>query len=257
MTSSDNQIDLLGYKLISNKAYLSSIILKSLRKKKNIIINTINVHSYVVQKKDSDFKDALQKSNYLIPDGSGMVFAANILKRKNIKRITGYDLFLEIIAKINEFDVKNKKVMFLGATDATLKQIKERLIKEYPNIKFSSLSPPFKSKFSNSDIKNFIESINNESPNVVFVGLTAPKQEILINAICQDIKVDIISGIGAVFDFYSGTIKRPHNFFIKLNIEFIGRFIQNPIKMYKRVFISIPIFIIEVFVLKIKNIIRS
>jgi len=233
---------ILNFKIVCNP--VSEIVRYSLASNKITIVNTLNAHSYIVQKTNNKFKEALKGSNYLIPDGSGIVLASKILKNKSIKKVSGYDFFLETM---NQLDKTGKSVFFLGSSSLVLDKIKERIKIEYPNITHAYLSPPFKDKFSDNDCKNFIYEINKFEPDVVFVGLTAPKQEILINQIHKEINVSFISGIGAVFDFYGMTIKRPNKLFIFMHLEWLGRFIQNPRKMFNRVFISMPIFIIDIF----------
>lgn len=240
-------ISLLNYNniCISNA---SNIVKCSLAEKNLTIVNTINAHSYIVQKTNKELKNALMNSHLLIPDGIGIVWASKILNNKKIQKITGYDFFIETMKQI---DSSNKSVFFLGSSDHVLSRIKIKIDKEYPNVKHNYFSPPFKEKFSEKEINEFITLINNLNPDVVFVGLTAPKQEILINSINKNIHANLISGIGAVFDFYAETIRRPNKFFIFFHLEWLGRFLKNPFKMFDRVFISMPLFLIDV----IKNII--
>ena len=109
---------------------------------------------------------------------------------------------------------------------------------DFPNVNAEFLSPPFKNEFDLIDINEFEEKINKFSPDIIFVGLTAPKQEKLIFKLNNIPSVKVISGIGAVFDFYAKTIERPSIFWQKLHLEWFIRFIKEPRRMYKRLFIS-------------------
>lgn len=233
--------EILNFKIICDP--VSEIVRFSLASNKITIVNTLNAHSYIVQKSDSEFMEALNNSSYLVPDGSGIIFASKILKNKSIKKISGYDLFIETLLQLNNL---NGKVFLLGSTDKVLFKMKERMSNEYPNIRCEYLSPPFKSYFTEQDIEAFVKKINGFLPDAIFVGLTAPKQEILINKIYNNFDASLISGVGAVFDFYARTIKRPNRIFLFFHLEWLGRFIQNPSKMFERVFISMPLFMIEV-----------
>ena len=241
-----NFISILGHRISSSE--ISDIVEHCFISKKNLIVNTINAHSHIVQKDNIEFRNALNNSNIIIPDGIGIVMASRLLNKITIRRVTGHDLFISTMKYLNS---SNKSVFFLGSTNYVLDKIKCKNNKEYPNIKHGYLSPPFKDKFSDSDINEFINQINNFAPDVVFIGLTAPKQEILISSMHKYIDVFFISGIGAVFDFYAETIKRPNKVFIFFHLEWFGRFIKNPHKMFNRVFISMPLFIIEVIKNKI------
>ena len=148
--------------------------LKSIDLVNNKVINTINPHSYCVAKRDLQFKEALLSSDILLPDGVGIVLAERFLNGKKIKKIAGYDLFLFMMNKLNK---DSGSVFFLGASKKTLEKIKYKCLKEYPNITFGSYSPPFKTRFSKKDSKIMCDNINSFKPDVLFVGMTAPKQE--------------------------------------------------------------------------------
>lgn len=213
------------------------------------VINTLNPHSYIESKNDTVFAAALKNSNFLIPDGSGITLAERIIHGKKLNKIAGYDLFTEIM---NRLEMKGGKVFFLGSTEEVLSRIKYRASKDFPNVIVETLSPDYKPGFTKADIEKFASSISLFNPDVVFVGLTAPKQEKLIFQMNHMINVKIISGIGAVFDFYAGTVKRPKNIWIKLHMEWLVRFLGDPKRLWKRNFISTPLFLLDVLKCKIR-----
>jgi N-acetylglucosaminyldiphosphoundecaprenol N-acetyl-beta-D-mannosaminyltransferase len=206
-----------------------------------VVINTINSHSYVEAKKDVEFFNALTNSSLLIPDGEGIIFASLFLKKKVIKKISGYDMFEFLMRKY-----QTDKIFFLGSSDFVLKKIKLKAVKEYPNIKIEIFSPPFRDKFTLEDNKIMIEKVNNFSPKVLFVGMTAPKQEKWVYENHSKLNAKIVCSIGAVFDFYSEEKKRPNKFWIKLKLEWFIRFINEPKRLWKRNLISTPLFLIDI-----------
>ena len=232
--------ELLNFKIYSNK-------IENLDYNKNRIINTINPHSYCLSKQDNEFKESLKSSDVLLPDGIGIVLAMKILNMKSINKIAGNDLFLNLAQKLQD---KNGSVFFLGSTNDTLEKIKLRFSIEYPNVKISSYSPPFKSEFSENESYEMCEIINSFNPDVLFVGMTAPKQEKWVFKYQQKLKVNNICCIGAVFDFYAGNIKRSSSFWINVGLEWFPRFLKEPKRLFKRNFISTPKFILEVLSFK-------
>ncbi|UJP63388.1 WecB/TagA/CpsF family glycosyltransferase [Mongoliitalea daihaiensis] len=215
---------------------------------KKIIVNTINPHSYCVAKSDSIFRKSLLDSDYLIPDGIGIVLATKFIYGKRIKKISGFDLHkftLEIAEK------SSAKVFYLGATENTLLKIKSKVNFEYPNIQVGSFSPPFKPSFTKEENQLMLDKINSFNTDVLFVGMTAPKQEKWIQENKDKLNVKFISGIGAVFDFYAGTVERPSKFWIDLGLEWLPRLIGEPRRLWKRNFISTPEFIFDVIKLKL------
>ncbi|MGI2109492.1 WecB/TagA/CpsF family glycosyltransferase [Shewanella frigidimarina] len=207
------------------------------------VVNTINPHSYIETKSDLVFRNALLESDVLIPDGSGIVLASKLINKMDLKKVAGIDLFLETMTQLNEI---SGSVFFLGSSNKVLDLIKVRAETDYPNVTVNTLSPPFKVSFSDSDLADFIQSINASSSQVLFVGLTAPKQEKLIHQIKTKINVRMVSGIGAVFDFYAGTVVRPHPLWLKLHLEWFARFLGEPKRLWRRNFVSTPLFLLEI-----------
>ncbi|MBZ9728697.1 WecB/TagA/CpsF family glycosyltransferase [Salegentibacter sp. JZCK2] len=217
---------------------------------KKTIINTINPHSYCVAKRDSAFREALLHSNFLLPDGVGIVMAAKVLNGKKIEKIAGYDVFIHLLNQLNDH---NGSCFFLGASEDTLSKISARLEVEYPNIKIGSYSPPYKPEFSREDSEKMIKAVNTFQPDVLFVGMTAPKQEKWVHQYKAHLNANIICSIGAVFDFYAGTVKRPSQFWIKLGLEWFPRFLKEPRRLAERNLVSTPKFIWEVMRERLKS----
>lgn len=212
------------------------------------VINTINPHSYCEAKKDEFYSQALHQSDILLPDGIGIVWAIKTLKGKKIKRVAGADLHMNLLEKINE---TKGKVFYMGSSENTLLKIQERLKIEYPNIIIGSYSPPYKNVFTKEENAHIITAINTFKPDVLFVGMTAPKQEKWVYQHKDQIEAKVIASIGAVFDFYAGTVKRPGKFWIVLGMEWFPRFLREPKRLWRRNFISTPVFVKDVIAAKL------
>lgn len=219
----------------------------SLEEGRKFIINTINPHSYCIAEEDSEFKNALTSSDILIPDGVGIVWATRFMYGAKIQKISGYDLHTHFLKLL---DKEKGKVFYLGSTGNTLTKIQTRLQREFPNIDFYSFSPPFKPALDQEDNITIQNLINEIKPNILFVGMTAPKQEKWVYQNKDFLDVGVICAIGAVFDFYSGNIKRPSKFWIDIGLEWFPRLLQEPRRLWKRTFISSPKFLIHLLVSK-------
>lgn len=217
---------------------------------KALIVNTINAYSWTMTDRFPDFKKALQTSDVLLPDGVGVVYAARLLAGKQIKKIAGADLHLLLLELLNK---KNGRCFYLGASLATLDLIKKRLKREYPNISVETYSPPFKKHFTDQDNQEMYDAINKFSPDVVFVGMTAPKQETWIYHNHNNINTKVICGIGAVFDFYAETKKRPSQWMINCGLEWLGRLITDPRRLWKRYLVYNGVFMYKIAVLYVKS----
>ena len=204
------------------------------------LISTLNQYSFIIAEQDNRFKKALIESDILLPDGIGIVGAVKLLKGKKIKKIAGADLHLHLLKILNQ---NGGSCFYLGSSEKTVKEIKDRLATEFPHIKVGVYSPPFKSSFSELENLQMVKSVNLFKPDVLFVGMTAPKQEKWAYEHKTDLDVKVICSIGAVFDFYAGTIKRPGKFWVKIGLEWLIRLINEPNHMWKRYLYYGPVFV--------------
>lgn len=206
----------------------------------------LNPHSYAVALEDKTFSRALHDADWLVPDGAGIVMASRLLGGKVYERVTGSDVFFGLHLRMNE--VGGMSVFFLGATEDTLAVIRERMERDYPNIRVAgTYSPPFKPNYSDTELEEMINAINAVKPDVLWVGMTAPKQEKWIFQNRKRLNVKFSGAIGAVFDFYTGRVKRSHPIFQRLGLEWLPRLIQQPKRLWRRMLVSAPIFLWHVF----------
>ena len=207
------------------------------KNKKTKFISTVNTNSLLLLNKDKIFKKALISSNWIIPDGYGAVFACKLLGLNIKERITGSDIFNDLNYKLNK--QKKCKYFFLGSTTKTLKLISKKMKHDYPNIKITGyLSPPFKTAFSKTENNKMIKYINRKKTEVLWIGLTQPKQEKWVYENYSKLNVKFIGSIGAVFDFYAKQVKRAPKFLQILGLEWLFRLLQDPKRLWKRYFYS-------------------
>lgn len=217
------------------------------------MINTINAHSYNTALKDSLFADALMRCDALIPDGASIVKACKLLKAKSQprERIAGWDLFILEMERLNNNG--GGVCFFMGSSNEVLNLICERASKDYPNIKVICYSPPYKPLFSEEDNNLIISQINEAKPNLLWIGMTAPKQEKWVYENWDKLDIDCHVGtIGAVFDFYAGTIKRAPIWWQKHSLEWLYRLLKEPKRMWRRYIIGNMLFLWNILKEKIK-----
>lgn len=213
-------------------------------------IDTINQYSYCIAEEDIQFKQALRSADILLPDGVGMTWASKFLNGKSIKKIAGADIHQYMLEEMNR---RGGSCFYLGASQQTLDSIQVKITKDYPNITFGGYSPPYKPVFTPEDSSLMVEKVNEFKPNVLFIGMTAPKQEKWSHNFKKELDTNIICSIGAVFDFYAGTVQRPSQIWIDLGLEWLGRFIKEPKRMWRRYFYYGGIFVYDIMLKKIKK----
>lgn len=227
------------------KIAVSREIVKKLPNGK-ILINTINAHSYNTALKDPLFAEALQNGDALIPDGASIVMACKWLKAKSQpkERIAGWDLFCLEMEKLNK---KGGKCFFMGSSPKVLSLIEEKAKIIYPNIIVETYSPPFKPEFSEEENKAIIHAINEANPDLLWIGMTAPKQEKWVYSHWNELNINCHVGtIGAVFDFFAGTMQRAPIWWQEHSLEWLYRLIKEPKRMWRRYIIGNTLFICNI-----------
>ena len=218
------------------------------------LINTINAHSFNTAKKDKLFAEALMNGDYLIPDGASVVKVCRWVKAKSKpkERIAGWDLFEFEMGRLNENHNENqnqnenenqnqnengnkKRVMFMGSSEKVLELIRKKAAEVYPNIEVVTYSPPYKPEFTDEDNRAIVEAINGANPDLLWIGMTAPKQEKWTYSHWDELNIHCHVGtIGAVFDFFAGTYKRAPQWWQDHSLEWLYRLIKEPKRMWRR-----------------------
>jgi exopolysaccharide biosynthesis WecB/TagA/CpsF family protein len=214
------------------------------------LITTINPHSWVMADRDNEFQSALQDSDILLPDGVGIVLTARLLWRERFPRLAGSDLHKMILTKLNQV---SGRCFYLGASPQVLSRIRQKLQMEYPNIEVGTYTPPFRKTFSEEENLQMINAVNQFKPDVLFVGMTAPKQEKWLHRHKSLIQANVMCAIGGAFDFYAETVPRAPQWMIEHGLEWLHRLLQEPKRMWKRNLVSTPSFILKMLLLKCKQ----
>lgn len=208
-----------------------------------LLINTINAHSYNTARKDVLFAEALANGDVLIPDGVSIVKACRWIgaKSKPKERVAGWDLFA---FEMDELNKKGGKVMFMGSSQHVLDLIVKHAAVKYPYIDVATYSPPYKPEFSDEDSRAIVEAINNSNPDLLWIGMTAPKQEKWTYSHWQQLDIHCHVGtIGAVFDFFAGTVDRAPLGWQRHGLEWLYRLVREPRRMWRRYLIGNALFL--------------
>lgn len=218
-----------------------------------LLINTINAHSYNTARKDSLFAEALTNGDVLLPDGVSIVKACKWIKAKSLpkERIAGWDLFAFEMEKLEreseELRTKSEEskiVMFMGSSQKVLDLIVKRAAEVYPHLKVVTYSPPYKPEFSDEDNKAIIDAIHAANPDLLWIGMTAPKQEKWTYSHWEELNIHChVGSIGAVFDFFAGTMKRAPMWWQDHGLEWLYRLLKEPKRMWRRYIIGNALFL--------------
>ena len=222
-----------------------------------LLINTINAHSYNTARKDALFAEALTHGDVLIPDGVSIVKACRWTKAKSQpkERVAGWDLFVFEMERLEKESEEagakggeSKTVMFMGSSQRVLDLIVKRASEVYPHLKLVAYSPPYKPKFSEEDNKAIVDAINAANPDLLWIGMTAPKQEKWTYSHWNELDIHCHVGtIGAVFDFFAGTVGRAPLWWQEHGLEWLFRLLKEPRRMWRRYIHGNMLFLWNIF----------
>ena len=185
---------------------------------------------------DPEYCTIQNNSLLTVPDGKPLVWIAHNKGYKDVGQVAGNELFHALLGESVKHGYSH---YFYGSTPSTIEKMKQRVAVEYPGAKIvGAVSPPFQ-PIEAYDIDSLADEINRLSPTFFWVGLGAPKQERLMALLQPKLKSTICIGVGLVFEYYAGTVKRAPKWARKMGLEGIYRLIQQPqrIKMFRKPFI--------------------
>lgn len=205
-----------------------------------LLLACLNPHSCALATKDSDFAGALIDAALLVPDGIGIVLASLLTNQGVIDRVTGSDVFEGLCRYINE---QGGTMYLIGTTPPVLERLESMIKGRFVNVRIvGSFCPPFTSNLDDLVPDQIISDLWAKNPDVVWVGLGAPKQELWVSRMRSKLPPAVYGAVGAVFDFYSGEKARAPSWIQVIGLEWLHRLFTEPVRMWKRTFVSVPIF---------------
>ena len=227
---------------IDNISYpkLLSIISYVVDNQKNIYIVAPNVDHIVKLQKDEAFRKVYKEAYLVLPDGMFIIWASRFLGTPLQEKISGSDL-VPIVCKLAAS--KGYKVFFLGGRPGAAEGAEHNLRKIFPALKIvGAYAPPFGFEKDNAETEKILAMIKDTKPDILFVGLGAPKQEIWINRYYKQLGVPFSMGIGVSFEFLAGMVKRAPKLMQRAGLEWLWRLICEPKRLWRRYLVEDPVF---------------
>ncbi len=206
-----------------------------------VVVNCLNPHSFVIALQDTAFRAALEQSDYLLPDGEGICMTLKRYKGQSVQKVAGDDLHRYMLDRLSKC---NGRVFYMGSNEMVLKRIVDRLKLEYPTLTVETFSPSYCDELPKEESDRIVETVNAFAPDLLLVSMTAPKQEKWVCQYAHQLSTTkMVASIGAVFDFYAGTVKRAPRWAVALKLEWLVRLLKEPQRMWRRNFVSTPQFL--------------
>jgi N-acetylglucosaminyldiphosphoundecaprenol N-acetyl-beta-D-mannosaminyltransferase len=211
----------------------------------------VPTNSILAARKDEAVMRAYQQADVVMCDGVPVYWASKFLNRPLKQRYTGFDFFPQFIAHAAD---KGYSIFLMGAMPGVADDLQKMYKAKYPGLKITDVySPPFSKAFSEEENNAMINMINASGTDVLFVSLTAPKQDLWIHQHLQQLNIKLAIGIGAAFDAENGKIKRAPLLMQRMGLEWFFRFLQEPRRLFRRYFLEAPVFILLVLKEKLSS----
>ena len=219
----DNRVILNGVKVHPFKAF--SELLEYVKGRKGILV-AINAEK--ILHATNQTRDIINR-NIGYCDGIGAVMALKKHGYKDAVKIQGCELWLKIIASLYK---ERKSFYLVGGRQEVIESTVEKLQKEFPGINIAN----YRNGYIKTDMEKqeLIADIVIRKPDVVFVAMGSPKQELLMEEMFQQ-HIAIYQGLGGSFDVYTGSVKRAPKWWIDHNLEFAYRLVKQPSRIKRQI----------------------
>ena len=243
----------IGVDLI-NLDELIEFIFQKISANKKVNISYVNVHAINIAYRNPWFKDFINQSDIVFCDGFGVKWAARFLNGVVLHRLSPPDWFDRLAGKCADQGIS---MYFLGTKQNVIEKAAIVVNKKFPKLKIVGIHHGFFDKDPlSADNREVISMINSAQPDILLVGFGMPTQEKWILENFADISTKVILPVGAFFDYITGEVVRAPKWMTDHGLEWLGRLIIEPGRLWKRYIIGNPIFIWRVFLQKC-NIIKQ
>lgn len=212
-------------------------VFRNIEDKKKSLVVAINPEKLMKAKEDPGLKALLNRAEFQIPDGIGVIIASKLKKGSISSRITGIDMMDRIV---REAARTGRTVFLYGAKPGVADKAAQQLKQTYPNLIVAGTQDGYE-----SDTSKVLETINKAKPDILFVAMGSPKQEQWIEQHRDNLYPTLYQGVGGSFDVLAGNVKRAPAAFQRMGAEWLYRLLKEPSRLKRQM--NLPKFLFEVF----------
>jgi N-acetylglucosaminyldiphosphoundecaprenol N-acetyl-beta-D-mannosaminyltransferase len=198
------------------------------------------VHGVMESQRDDAVRDAHRRAGLVVPDGMPLVWCAHYAGATKTGHVRGADLTAKVLAEAERQGWRN---YFYGSTDEVLTALQSRLVEMYPNLLIAgSKSPPYR-PLTPEERQSYVDAINDARPDIVWVGLSTPKQELWMASNRDALHASALIGVGAAFDFHAGLKPEAPTWVRDSGLEWAYRLFREPKRLARRYLKNNPAFV--------------
>lgn len=202
-----------------------------------------SVHGVMECQRDEALRRIFNRSGLTTPDGMPLVWLGRRAGFREMDRVYGPDLMLALCQRSVETGYRH---FFYGAAPGVPERLADRLRERTPGLEVAGIrSPPFR-PLTNAESAETVAFINRSQPDIVWVGLSTPKQERWMASHIGELEASAVIGVGAAFDFLSGRVRQAPRWIQRSGLEWLFRTMQEPRRLWRRYLINNPLFVFGV-----------
>jgi len=206
---------------------------------RGVYVCAVNASSVVQCSRDPLLLQAFTEADINLPDGAPVAWAVSWLARRRQPRLAGPSVMLMMLGRAQ---MRGYRVLLYGSTDKVVRLLQRKVEARYPGLAIvDSISPPFR-PLTDLEDAGLCDRIQRARPDIVFVGLGAPRQEMWMRA-HRDALDAVLVGVGAAFDFHAGVVQRAPLSMQRLGLEWLYRLLQEPRRLWRRYVTTLPVFV--------------
>jgi N-acetylglucosaminyldiphosphoundecaprenol N-acetyl-beta-D-mannosaminyltransferase len=239
-----NRVNVLGVGVsVLNLPAALDAIAGALRTRRRGYICITGVHGVMEAQANPGFRKILNNAFLCTPDGMPMVWMGRLRGHAEMRRVYGPDLMLDVCA----WSEKNPcRHFFYGGAAGVAEALAEKLKARFPRLEIAgTFTPPFR-RLSPEEERQFVETIQAARPDILWVGLSTPKQEQFMAEFLPRLDATLMIGVGAAFDFHSGRVKQAPRWMQRSGLEWFYRLCQEPRRLAKRYLKNNPCFALKI-----------
>jgi len=239
-----NRVNVLGVGIsVLNLKTALDAIADAIRSRRKGYICVTGVHGVMEAQSDDNFRRILNGAFLCTPDGMPMVWMGKIHGHREMKRVYGPDLMLDVCAWS---ETSGAKHFFYGGADGVADLLAKKLKEKFPKLEVvGTYTPPFR-PLTVDEEKALQEKVQALKPDLFWVGLSTPKQEKFMAEYLPKLNVTVMVGVGAAFDFHSGRVKQAPRWMQRSGLEWFYRLCQEPKRLAKRYLTNNPLFALKI-----------
>jgi N-acetylglucosaminyldiphosphoundecaprenol N-acetyl-beta-D-mannosaminyltransferase len=202
------------------------------------------VHGIMESQRDEMLRRIHNAAGLVTPDGMPLVWLSRLSGRRQVERVYGPDLMLACCARSESREYRH---FFYGGGEGVPERLAEHLRRAFPRLQVvGTYSPPFRALSIEED-QELVGYINQTDPDIIWVGLSTPKQERWMYDHIGRVRAPVLIGVGAAFDFHAGLKKQAPRWMQRSGLEWLFRLMTEPRRLWRRYLINNPAFVWRVF----------